>query len=303
MDASRLSVGGAVVMWRLAKSTNRPAIAEGLEPLGLKNYTPEPRTPLSCLRAALGDAYQPDDKETKHVIRPHQNSVPGFAVVAERPKDHITPGDDYGKVVAIAGLREDGDLMLKPWSPDKEAVIGISMQRARDWLPAASVGKSLTSIIVDHFRGVALRPTGGVYWLNDWALDEWARVADLFEAASARKDSEGKDVEPNKIYVLRVVADEQMVRAVGDALTSEVELELANIEAELAAGDLKPTVCLRRAERVGKIDEKVRRYAEAFGVPMTKLTEATAAVAGHAAMAALQSSAAANPQPLFSGIN
>jgi hypothetical protein len=296
-DISRLSIGGAVVFWRLAKSTSLPAVAEGLTTLGLKNYVPEPRTAMSCLRAALGDAYQPEDKETKHVVRPHTNSVPGFAVVAERPKEHVAPGDDYGKVVAIAGLGEDASLVLKPYDVDRARMIEASMKRAGEWLTAASVGRSLTGIIAEHLSGVTLRPNGGVYWLSDWALDEWTRVADLFEAASAKTDGENQPVEPNKIYVLRVVADEQMVRAVGDALTSEVEAELAQIEAELAAGELKPGACLRRVERVGKIEAKVQRYANAFGVPMTKLTEATTAVAGHAAMAALQVSAAANPNP------
>ena len=297
-DVSRMRIGGAVVFWRLAKSTNRHVVAEGLKNLGMENHTPECRTPMACLRAALPEAYPSDNKETKHAIRPHKNGVPGFAVVAERPGDELAPGDEFGRVVAIAGMKENGEFVLKPSDHDRHNIIREAMQRARDWVTSASVGKSLTGII-EYLAGVSLRPNGGVYWLNDWALDEWAKVAEVFEAASAKTDANNKPVEPNKIYVLSVKADEQMVRAVGDALTSEVEQELAAIDEELKAGDLKPDACLRRVQRVGKIESKVMRYAGAFGVPMTKLTDATTAVAGHAAMAALQASAAANPTPTF----
>ena len=56
-SSQKLTVGGAVTYWRLAKSTNRAALADGLRPLGLDRYTPEPRSPLACLRAALQSVY------------------------------------------------------------------------------------------------------------------------------------------------------------------------------------------------------------------------------------------------------
>jgi len=291
MDTSHLRIGGAVCFWRLAKSTNLPKVKEGLTNLGLGEFTPEPKTPLSCLRAALDDAYSPPTKDERYVIRPIKNDVTGFAVVSERPKEHSDPGDDWGKVIATAGLTEDGRLSLEPNEIGRYEAIKAGMEGAAEWLTAASVGKGLVDL-VEHFGGVALRPTGGVYWLNDYALDQWASVSDIFEGASAHKDGEGETTEPSKVYVLRVVADEQMVRAVGDALNIEVEAEIAKIEEELAIGDLKPHVCVRRMEQAGRIEAKVRRYERAFGEPMTKLTDAAKRAAEHAAMAALQASAA-----------
>jgi hypothetical protein len=182
-------------------------VAEGLKSLGLSDYTPEPRTPMSCLRAVLDDVYTPPDKEEKYVIRPHKNSVPGFAVVAERPKEHAEAGDDWGKIVAIAGLADDGGLKLDPYDYEKLEAITAGMKGAAQWLSGGAVTKSLVGL-VEHFGGVALRPAGGVYWLNDWALDDWARVADLFEKASAHKDEDGKEQPPTAVYVMRVVADE-----------------------------------------------------------------------------------------------
>jgi hypothetical protein len=295
MDISRLKVGGAVVFWRLAKSTNLPTVAKGLRDMGLEDYIPEPRSPMSCLRAVLDDIYVPPDKEQRYVVRPHKNCHPGFAVVSERPKDHAQAGDDWGKVVATAHLSEAGELSLDPWDGDRERAIRAGMAGAAEWLTVTSVGKALVSL-VEHFGGVALRPAGGVYWLNDAQLDDWAKVSDVFEAASTHSEQD-----PSKVYVLRVVADEQMIRAVGDALTVEVEKEVAEIEAEVSrAGDeqLSEKACLRRMERADKIEAKVRRYEAAFGTPLTKLTEATKRAAGAAAWAVLQHSVAASPAPV-----
>lgn len=291
MDTRQLRVGGAVCLWRIAKSTSLRKVKDGLDGLGLAEFTPEPRTPLSCLRAVLDDVYVPSSKEERYVIRPVKNGITGFAVVSERPKEHTDPGDDWGTVIATAGLKDDGGLVLEPYDIDKYQAIEAGMRGAAEWLTAAAVGKCLVGII-EHMGGVCLRGNGGVYWLNDDALDTWVRVGDLFEYASAHQDETGADVEPSRVYVLRVVADEQMVRAVGDALAVEVEAELSKIEEELAEPDLTPAVCVRRMDKADRIEQKVRRYERAFHEPLTKLVEAVQKASANAAMAALKASAA-----------
>jgi hypothetical protein len=91
---------------------------------------------------------------------------------------------------------------------------------------------------------------------------------------------------------MRVVADEQMVRAVGDALTAEVEAACQRIEEDIADPDMKPHVCVRRMEKAGEVEAKVRRYERAFGEPMERLTALTKKAAANAAVACLKASAA-----------
>ena len=293
MVDDRLQIGGAVVFWRLAKSTNREEVKAGLRNLALEQYTPEPRSPLACLRAVLPDVY-PAEKQTRQTVRPIKanGSAKGFAVVKERPEE-ARAGDAWGEVVATATLDDKQSLRLDPDNEYRRERVRTGMQSAAEGLTSASVGSALVKLVEEHCDGVALRPSGGVYWVREDRLDEWTRIADVFERASAQGDSEGKPARPNAIYVLKVLADEQMVRAVGDALTTEVAVELAQIEEDVADGDLKEQACLSRLKRVGALESKVKRYETAFASPLDTLRDAVQRASVAVAQATLQASASA----------
>ena len=293
MVEDRVQIGGAVVFWRLAKSTNREEVMAGLRGLGLEHYTPEPRSPLACLRAVLPDVFPPGKGE-KHNVRPVKNGkTKGFAVVKEKPED-ARPGDAWGEVVATAKLYEEtGALGLAPHDDANYVAIVEGMESAAKWLTSASGASALVKLVEEHCDGVALRPSGGVYWVREDRLEEWTRIADVFERASAQSDKDGNPASPNAIYVLKVLADEQMVRAVGDALTAEVAAELAQIEQDVANGDLKEQACVSRLKRVGALESKVKRYEAAFASPLTMLHEAVERASVAVAQATLQTSASA----------
>lgn len=290
MTDDRLSIGGAVVFWRAAKSTNLAHVQEGLNRLFLDEYTPEQRSPLACLRAALPDAF-PVPKGHRQAVRPIKNGKgKGFAVVEEQPEE-AHAGEAWGTVRATAYLdKESGAVVLDPSSWEREKYIAASMEGAAEWLTAASVGSALVKL-VEHCDGVALRPAGGVYWVRDDRLEEWGAIADVFEQASAKQDGEGNPAAPNAVYVMRMVADSQMVRAVGDALTSEVEQELASTEASIADSDLKEQACLTRLRKTGQLEAKVKRYETAFNAPLTRLKEPVKRTGVAVAQATLQASA------------
>jgi hypothetical protein len=140
MEISRTQIGGAVVFWRLAKNSHRATLEQGLKDLNLEDFIPEPRTPMSCLRAALADVFLPANKEERVVIRPHKNDITGFAVAVEHPKKHVDEGDAYSVVRAICGLNEAGDVLLTPYNGEQHSLIHDSMRGAAGWIPAASVG-------------------------------------------------------------------------------------------------------------------------------------------------------------------
>ena len=294
MDDKNLSIGGAVCFWRLAKSTNRAEVKAGLEHLNVGEYVPEPRSPLACLRAVLPGVY-PAPKGRKHTVRPIKNGKSkGFAVIQEKPDD-THAGSAWGEVVATAKLTtEAGDddrfaLELDPRDLDNRSRVRQSMADASEWLTNTSVGTALVKLVEEHCDGVALRPSGGVYWIREDRLDEWTRIADVFESASV----EGKEAAPNAIYVLRVMADEQMVRAVGDALTSEVSLEVAGIEADIAASDLGEQACMTRLRKTATLEAKVKRYENAFASPLSELRDAVQRTAVAVSQATMQASASA----------
>lgn len=294
MVSDRIPIGGSMILWTIAPQSSLEVLANGLRALGKEQFTPEPRTPLACLKSALGEVYKPVEKGEKYTVDRANNGQPGFVVAVSRPKDEIHPEDTWSRVVVVAKLNEEtGEVTLDPPDYDKRREVRERMAEAAKWVTAAAVAKVLTDVI-ESLHGVAIRPTGGVYWLNESEMEEFGEVARLVESVA------GGDKE-TKVFTPHVVADDEMVRMVGVYLTEEVEAAVAKLERELAAGDLKEQGCLSRLREAGKLSEKVQRYEVSFNEPLVKLQEACQRAASAAAMAALQASAAQNPQPLLSG--
>jgi len=306
-ETQQLMPGGSINLRRVCKSTSLAKVKAGLEALGLEQFTPEPRTPLSCLRAVIDDVYKPDDKAQKYKFEPYKNGVNGYKIVTVKPKDTVRPGDKYGEIVAVAGLKEDGELKLDPRDQAKADEIRAGMSSAAQWLSKASVSNALSRIAVEHFNALSPGEVGGVYWINQCHHDRWQQVARVFEEASAEKDEEGKTQPPTRVYILEVVANEQMLRAVTDALTEEVEFALRVIEHQI--NDLDPTdsATINRAARLirdaGKVEAKVKNYEQTFGVSHAKLLDQVSRVGQAAAEASLNAVAAQQaPTPLLDGL-
>ena len=284
MSSDRIPVGGSVIWWRLAKSTSLEALSDGFRRLGLEDYIPEPRTAMSCLRAALSDRYEVEDKKTERLV---VRSVPkGFVVVKERPKEDKSAGDDWGEVVARVVLSEDEkDVLLDPFDYDIRQQIIAAMTEAKKWLSSGAVGGALVKII--EVWGLSLRPNGGVYWLPKDMVSCWDAVSGVVVNASARKDKEGEDVEPNRVFKLNVEADTDMVEAIGDILTNEVEAELSRMERELSVGDLGTRAIETREARSQHLLDKVYKYEQAFQKKLEGLQERFVRAEQAAAMAKL----------------
>lgn len=294
MESERMRIGGAVTFCRLAKNSRLSTLEDGLRMLNLGEFIPEPRTPMSCLRAALAETFLPRDKTERVVIRPHKNDITGFAVAVEHPKEHVTKDDAYSVVRAVCGLTKAGEVDLHPHDLHEETCIRDSMRGASGWVPAANVSKSLVTLI-DHLQGVSLRPNGGIYWLNADKLDLWSQIATVFEAASPKEDEETKSV-PNRIYALKVIADEQTVRAVVDMLADEVDRELQRMKEMVEEPDITPEKCERQIRIAAALSRKVTQYNNSLGPSFGKIASSVETAASHVAMAQLRASAAAVAQ-------
>jgi hypothetical protein len=246
------------------------ALSSGFKSLGLEEYVPEARTVMSCLRAALTDRYEVEDKKTERLV---VRSVPkGFVVVKETPKDAKRAGDDWGEVVARVVLSDDEqDVVLDPWDSDIHSQIVAAMSEAKKWLSSGAVGGALVKII--EVWGLSLRPNGGVYWLPKDMVNCWDSVTSVVVNASARKDKDGKDVDPNRVFKLNVEADTDMVEAIGDILTNEVECELSRMEYELANGDLGQRAIETRENKTQHLLNKVAKYEQSFAKKLSGLQE------------------------------
>jgi hypothetical protein len=146
--------------------------------------------------------------------------------------------------------------------------------------------------VVDALGGTRLRPSGAVYWVPGTKLDDWARVGRAVEAAA--------DGGASAVYLLRHRLDADAVRAVRDAVVTEVQAEAERIQAEVAAGHLGGRALETRQGQAADLRAKVLLYEDLLNVGLAGLHRAVDAADQAAATAALLLSAqSAEPVPVL----
>jgi hypothetical protein len=284
-----LRIGGANVYWSLGPSLRSKVVA-AFDAHGLKEYTPEPKTPEACLRHALAASIKPA-KGDKVVVRPLEDKR-GFGVHTMPKKCPDDCSDDRVTHVVTATLPKDGtdftaaEITFTP-HPDIKTYDAICKEfdAAKHTLSVGVMSKAMVGVIEDYFCGVSLKPNGGLYWIDKCWLNMWRRfAADVEKCVTEDADS--------ALYTMPVIAGEEMVRAVGDALTSEISGEVDRIESEVASVEMNVRVTERHLKRAAELQKKVGNYAECFGKPLTELQDMLQRAVAASAMATLKVSAA-----------
>jgi hypothetical protein len=284
-----LRIGGANVYWSLGPSLRSKVVA-AFDAHGLKEYTPEPKTPEACLRHALAASIKPA-KGDKVVVRPLEDKR-GFGVHTMPKKCPDDCSDDRVTHVVTATLPEGGQdwaasaIVFQP-CPDQKTYDAIAdeYEAAKSTFSVGVMSRALVEVIENYFHGVSLKPSGGLYWIDKVFLDMWRQFAKAIEGCVV------EDYD-SSLYTMPVIAGEEMVRAVGDALTAEIASEVDRIESEVTTVEMNVRVTERHLKRAGELQKKVANYAECFGKPLTELQDMLQRAVAASAMATLKVSAA-----------
>ena len=285
MVESRLDIGGAVVFWSLAEWSHRGRLQAHLAPLGLEALVPDPRPAPACLRAALDEVFA----GPRVLVRPLA-SRDGFAVVRE---DRGLAANQYQMDLTARVSGEPPVLTFDPW--DGRAVRVEDAYRAQlGRVPAAQLSAALVRVI-ESMGGTRLRPSGAVYWVPGPRIGDWAEVGRAVEQAA--------DGRPSAVYILRHRLDQDAVRAIRDAVVSEVQSEADRICAEVSAGDLGGRALVARKQQAFDLRSKVLLYEDLLSVGLQGLHTAVDAADQAAATAALLLAAHGfgEPQPAGAG--
>ena len=285
---------GANVFWS-ASPASRSALIAALDVHGLADRIPGPpshETILGRVLASQCSKRSNEDVEYK-VYRRSNPAVNGFeiheatrgdnslaprcvAVFAIRYGDiypiHKTPNyaddSDYGidpKVVAIGEV----DIVLD------SGFLQAFVDSALRMVPGAAIGRILAGW-VDELHGVALRPSGGFYWLPEEALDAWRAFSEAIQEASAQ----------TQVWQMAIAWDADAIEAVRDAVVREVTEETKRVREELTEGDLGQRGIETRRQNASNLLAKVEKYEAILGVTLGTLRTAIS-VTEEAASAAL----------------
>ena len=248
------AVGGVITFWSLTDFSSREAVIQGFGRADLAQFVPEEQEAVTILKDALTEVM--GGRST--LIRPLAKRS-GWAVVGEARGQEK---NDY-QHLARAEVTANGSVLVVPtssdWTAEQTNAVYAEFAKYRGMVPAQRLASSLVNIAYS-LGGIRLRPTGGIYFIPPGKVDRWKEAAAAVEAA-------GK----NSLYLLSQELNPDTVRAVRDALQTEVEAASKRLHEEILSGDLGERALATRVAEVGELRTKVESYEQILGVGLEAL--------------------------------
>lgn len=278
---------GASVFWN-GGTTERATLERNLDSIGLAEFTPPPRSDGAALKLALAEyaesqlkAMERSQRSTKDasgqkikrakLVQPRVNQkLNGYEVVdvsrRERdPNDYVT---DFGAKLV------EGQVQLSRGYADRSAIQAL-FAKHKAILGGDAIGSALVELVT-HLGGTTLRELGSVYWLPGRSIPAWHKIQNAFQTAG----------EKTKVYCVENVLNAETVRAVKDAIVSEVMEAATELTVDITSGNLGAQAIENRKQRAISLQARVSEYEGILGQVLDSLHEVLT-VAESAASSAL----------------
>lgn len=251
MSNVNISISGATVFWRGTSDTEAARLQTNLDNIGLGKYAPRPVGMAHAVKAAMTSLYS----KPRTLVRPDRN---GFSIVEE---EQTTLGLRHKVTLTVEVAQRHPDGMLAyPCEQSERDRLVQQVNAQLGLVPYTALTQCLTEI-VRSLGGIALRDSGGIYWIPQCSVARWREVVVAVQASG-----------PVKVYCASMVADQDGVRAVCDSIREEMEREVAQINADFATG-LSDKAMRSRASALTAMAKRVREYEAALGVTLDTIRD------------------------------
>jgi hypothetical protein len=263
---------GTIALWETSSDFSLQKVIDAFAAIGYGKAAPNPRTSLAALKAGMQTLF---GRATGQRLAPLGT---GYAVLTEEV-DEVTK-----RVTTTQGLT----CWLEKNTSTGREVLCLSDERQREDVEAARQqaatevdGATVSNALVgacESLGGVAMRSSGGVYWMPESATGRWETLAKGIEAASAGSRA--------RCYSVRTSGDPESVRAIADAFTREADALVTAVEAEVADG-ASGKVALARAAKMADLFALAEQYEQTLGTALAAVKARVEAAQGKAARTAL----------------
>jgi hypothetical protein len=249
VSSTQEGLAGVIVWWRLSGDASLEELTAEWEAAGLPaEELPSATGPAAALTRALGE-----HRGKRSLVRP-LDADDGKALVEERAN-----GEDLTYDVALRAKVDGlGRLVIDP--PDHAYAKRLRAAYELHLARVADVGGWLVRR-VRALDGVALRDTGGIYYLPPSSVPTWEKIATCLHLSSGHR--------VNGVPAMRT---DDAVASILDALTVEATAAAEEMEAELREG-LTPKKADHRVVRCAEVEAKVARYEALLGSKTDALVE------------------------------
>ncbi len=242
---------GALVWWTLSGTVEYAALTAAWAAAGLPEHDcPSAPTPALALRLAVHA-----QAGRRRLARRHD----GGWVIAAEGRDNAGAYIAHGvlsarleePVGAPAVLRVEGD------EAAGSAVRAAYEEALRQW-PSASLSVWLPNYVRARCAGVAMRDSGGIYYVPPPAVEALQAVRRVLERVS-----------DHRLVLIQALRTDDAVAAILEAITADTE---AAVSAALEEAD-SPLKARRRREVVASLAERLEQYGDLLGGAAQALAE------------------------------
>jgi hypothetical protein len=224
---------------------------------------PDPPAPATAMHRAVHE-----QKAGRRLVRPVKG---GYAVIDER--ETATGELEYSESLRVTVDRV-GRLTATPEESPAALEVHIAFEKYIDQLTPADSGSWLARM-VDKVGAVALRPTGGIYFVPSHSTAMWERIVACVREVSA-----------HRVFAVPALKSSEAVVAISDAMAEEAETACNKLAEELSAGIGKRAM-ETRITRLNDLEAKVAAYEQLLGAKQATVTERIEALRANLAAAML----------------
>lgn len=279
---------GSIVWWRLSGGLDLEQLYECWERAGLpKRWLPEEPSCEKAFRRACRA-----QKENRRLVRPLEGGK-GFAIVHEHAK-----GEDLSHNVqlrftldVVKRVRATGpDGALMPIGANKTVdAVRDAYRYYQDNLIQQDVS-SWFCTLMDKLGAVALRDTGGIYFVPEHSKKQWEKMVECIKGPKERPTS------AHAMMDVPAIRTDQAIEAALDAIGHESQQACAKLEkvldAHLAGESDDDTLGAKalgtRVKRAEGIEAKLSQYEELLGAKLPELHERLEALRANLVLAQMQ---------------
>lgn len=180
-----------------------------------------------------------------------------------------------------AGIAEpEYTVRFKVWFDDEDSTIcydrdlpndvvdavEAAFLQARGQIQATDLSSWLVKVVALH-SAVALRPTGGIYFIPQTAAPQWTAFAEMLERMSA-----------SRVFEVPAMQSVKAVDAILAAVTIEAQAELDAIAKALEENEMTVRGLKGRATRLDATGKKLKLYEDLLGARVQALHDAIEAI-------------------------
>lgn len=260
-NQQQVKISGFITFWTLCDRFSLYRSGAAFENAGLGSSAPGERSISEVIKSAMTNNYS---RRGVH-ISPMGNK--GFAAIGTTPVE-LENGERDIQTEAVCRVwskyDEYGNLSIEVRPQTEEKGVREWIEKEKGIVDSKAMSAALIRAC-EKLGGVSLRPSGGIYWLPEDALETW----NLLNTGIGDAQEKGNDFSTSfvpKLYIVRTMTDVDSVAAISESFEREMTQRLKEIEDDIRNNeDMSPRALENRVRRCGGIEDLIKRYEDILG--------------------------------------